>query len=851
MSKTPVRQLTEYFSTPLSAVLQGSENDVNLQSAFYNVAAFLFISVGLGAAVAAYFVLEAFIKPLLWAVLCGAFLYPFKKTLSTFVCTWLRSLSDCNTPLVMGVALLPFQILNEVSAIVGFFIFDHIWELISLTLTSFGLYLLYLYQPFYEIFMIINGMGMFVYQALDYFSNPVWVWSLVVSYGIIVIFFWTPSYSPIIKIMAYPIWSVLILHLASIAGDFRVPLFLFLFILGIVGVLAEFIKTYKGHKVKRDGSRLLRSLSVATAVALNDQSVESEDDTTPTEGNSKSEVESEKTGKPQETPVHHVESIDGEMKKRERPRLVKRKPVTTDKVNDKPGNMKASNIFFLALFWAIGLVCIVKNVWILELLTIPFVIYLVKKMLAWIGTDNAVHEHLERAQSKLILWAKERKDVLAPAPVRGIMRTVLLGDKKMVLWIEKFADKLISICMILCLILGTIVFSAVMAVQVQRESMHMVQVTGDLVNDAINQYPELFKHWFPENKDFHDILQNAVDQVYLHGRDWLANKVQDLGGSKDSSNSQLKKEILELTDRLYHSWKEESNTSLPHSSNTTSSSSNTTIEKRKVPFGLSLRGIYNWITVKQKIDMSTVFNVVKENIGILLSVLESVWLIFKSNMNLAFNIVTVLLSLVFSSGTYLLNAGFSTIVFLTALFYLLSFSRSQYLPVYWVSTLSGSEATLFGEAIYTAIRGVFGASVKMAAFYGLYTWLTHTLFGVKIVFIPSAIAAVTGVVPFVASYWAAVPAVLELWLIEDSEIQALLLTICHILPTYVVDTVIYSEIKGGGHPYLTGLAVAGGIYCLGLEGAIVGPIVLCCLVAAFNVHGIIMRGSETLHTTPP
>lgn len=42
-------------------------------------------------------------------------------------------------------------------------------------------------------------------------------------------------------------------------------------------------------------------------------------------------------------------------------------------------------------------------------------------------------------------------------------------------------------------------------------------------------------------------------------------------------------------------------------------------------------------------------------------VLESVWLIFKSNMNLAFNIVTVLLSLLFSSGTYLLNAGFSTV----------------------------------------------------------------------------------------------------------------------------------------------------------------------------------------------
>ena len=29
--------------------------------------------------------------------------------------------------------------------------------------------------------------------------------------------------------------------------------------------------------------------------------------------------------------------------------------------------------------------------------------------------------------------------------------------------------------------------------QVQRESMHMVQVTEGLVNDAINQYPELFR----------------------------------------------------------------------------------------------------------------------------------------------------------------------------------------------------------------------------------------------------------------------------------------------------------------------------------------------------------------------
>ena len=43
----------------------------------------------------------------------------------------------------------------------------------------------------------------------------------------------------------------------------------------------------------------------------------------------------------------------------------------------------------------------------------------------------------------------------------------------MVLWMEQFADKLISICMILCLIVSTIVFSTIMAIQVLNFSANL------------------------------------------------------------------------------------------------------------------------------------------------------------------------------------------------------------------------------------------------------------------------------------------------------------------------------------------------------------------------------------------
>nr|XP_032817346.1 transmembrane protein 245 [Petromyzon marinus] len=833
------------------------------RQAVYNTGALLLAALWCGAAVWLCALLEQFLRPLLWATLCGSFLHPCKRALAARARAWLAELRARRRPLALAaLAALPLAMSARLwppkppmPAALGpgpaWCRWPGTWRqkrgaglavpppppllLLAVGVTA----------TVVVVAEVLGGVRETLHGVLGLFDSRR-VWSFVCAYLLAVLLCWRPRTQPVLQGLACLPWAALLLHLVSLAGSWRIPALLLLLTLLLVGWLKE--SGRDGNKGVGFSDLLVQMSTMATSITgLGASLKEAQDSSAKAHSTERSEFTSASlTADQTSTSSPQNSTLSGETSSSNRAAHTPARPPPTSwtqgphRVLWLTHRRKCvSNVYFVTLLWAIVSVQIWLNLWILQLLPIPISICLLMKLLEAFRVREFVVACAGRWLSRLESHLEERREALLPRPIYGLGQLLFSADRKVLGWLESSLDKLISVLIILLLLVGTLLLGLFLTAKVHQESKHVVAVTRSLINETLAQHPE-WANWLPEAEaEMQKALDSAANSVYQYGREWITSRLRKMLGEKVHNTTRVEKHVLELWDRLYQSWFMHNGTALGRSGS----------RAERAPLGRQT----SWIM--DVLDWQDVASFVQENISVFLSILESLWVVMIHNVTLLVSMATTLLTLLFYGGTAILNFVLSTVIFLTTLFYLLSSSNEYYKPVKWLISLaplshSGLSSHLIGRTVEDSIRGVFDASLKMASFYGLYTWLTHTIFSINVVYIPAAIAACLGAVPFLGTYWAALPGVLELWLAQGAHGQALLLLTCHILPTYFVDTAIYSDISGGGHPYLTGLAVAGGVYYLGLEGAIVGPILLCTLVVAVNIYSAMLASPSTPLYTP-
>lgn len=103
------KRATDSFYQLWGNIKNNVSQQSQLKGAIYN----LIIAAVIASCVGACMVLGPFLKPLIWALLVGAVLFPFKYTLSSTLKCWFNRLEAEDTHLVVGIVLAPIEALKS------------------------------------------------------------------------------------------------------------------------------------------------------------------------------------------------------------------------------------------------------------------------------------------------------------------------------------------------------------------------------------------------------------------------------------------------------------------------------------------------------------------------------------------------------------------------------------------------------------------------------------------------------------------------------------------------------------------------------------------------------------------
>uniref|UniRef100_A0A183V031 Transmembrane protein n=1 Tax=Toxocara canis TaxID=6265 RepID=A0A183V031_TOXCA len=738
-----------------------SDQKTALQFAFYNAVIFVLTGICLLGVYAVYRMLYMFLTPLMWAILVGTILFPLKRRITSGMNGWLTKLDDEDTPLIIGILLLPYNALTCVADLLLYYAVRREGVMVMCT------YLLLKVLGYGTFVYCIGCLGE-IYHCIDSFiiffikkwMLPIMVFYLAAYAGWIYVQDKEKINKKFARVLSIPVWIFMLSFIASFCGPLRVIVFVTMS--AFLGLIAAGV------------------------------------------------ISAEEEGEPVQSSEVRVETpggaSDGDSG---RPH-----ELSTSESVSSLGKALTGDFYIQAIFGLCVLLFAARH-------------DAVMAVNAQAGISSLACSAWQMISAK----ADRFVHVTVAGSLRKFVKLLFTSDKLLMSKLHASLDVLSSVAVMAVLAFGLLFTLLFVGFQLHCEALHLAKL-GSNVLAAQPDWLGFARNYTEDQLSQHDI-DDYVEQAYRKGRLWLADNIRSWVDPKDPERAeQVEAQVMQLIDNVYKMWEE-------RDSQKAESETTHAIAKG------------NWLSQLKSAELGALkrelTEVLQQNIDTVLNVARSVWSVVLMNVSLFGSFFISAAGVIIGFGLDIVNFLIEMIVFLTAVYYLLASSGEQWLPVKWISEALPKASNAGGDAdsafnvkhisaaIENSISGVFVLSAKMAVFYGLYTYFVHTLFDLNIVFLPSMLAALFAAIPVMAPYLVCAIGIFELYLVRGETAAAIVFFMLSAAPMAFADAAFYRQLRGS-HPYVTGLAIIGGMYWLGLQGAIIGPIILCLLLVLFQVY---------------
>eukprot|EP01138_Halocafeteria_seosinensis_P009956 gb/GECG01010168.1/.p1 GENE.gb/GECG01010168.1/~~gb/GECG01010168.1/.p1 ORF type:complete len:1185 (+),score=91.59 gb/GECG01010168.1/:1-3555(+) len=176
----------------------------------------------------------------------------------------------------------------------------------------------------------------------------------------------------------------------------------------------------------------------------------------------------------------------------------------------------------------------------------------------------------------------------------------------------------------------------------------------------------------------------------------------------------------------------------------------------------------------------------------------------------------------------------SFFLFLSFLYYLLSARRDWMTMMF--DFLEDQELERVRTDLSNCVQQVFVINIKVSLYHGLFTWLLFDVFEAPFAYTSTLLATLSAVIPFMPNWLVALPAACFLML-SRGIVSAGIFWSCHFLWLWYGDSYMYEEMQQIHH-FLVGLSILGGFYTLGLQGAVIGPLLISVVSACYSLFKV-------------